>query len=137
MWRVSGATSPSESETREDEAQPEDIEGFHERIRAYAASLPGAKEDHPWGEIAVAIEQGVFLFLGPIREDAPTFSFSVRLPRSGHSLLQSGEARPTGYGFAGTGWVTVTIHQSKMPAVRHVLSWVQESFEAVREGART
>ena len=39
--------------------------GVREKVRAFALSLPGAVEDHPWGEDVVKVRGKIFVFLGP------------------------------------------------------------------------
>ncbi|MDQ3706964.1 MAG: MmcQ/YjbR family DNA-binding protein [Chloroflexota bacterium] len=42
----------------------DDLREAHEQLKAYALSLPGAYEDHPWGESVVKVNKKIFVFFG-------------------------------------------------------------------------
>src|SRR5439155_26012569 len=77
------------------------------QVRAFALSLPGASEDHPWGEDVAKVRGKVFVFLGTASSKSPRMT--VKLVEShGHALSIEG-AEPTGYGLGKSGWVTVPL----------------------------
>ena len=48
-------------------------------VRQFAAGLPGAWEDHPWGESVFKVGKKVFIFLGvPDAEDGLRFTVKLR-----------------------------------------------------------
>lgn len=96
------------------------------KVTEFALSMPGAREDFPWGERVVKVGRKVFVFLGSDGSTEP--SFSVKLVEShGHALATEG-ARPTGYGLAKAGWVTVPIAHVPLATLRE---WVEESYRIV------
>jgi predicted DNA-binding protein (MmcQ/YjbR family) len=100
--------------------------GVREKVRAFALSLPGAVEEHPWGEDVAKAGGKVFVFLGSHRSGRIT----VKLDEShGHALSIEGAA-PTGYGLGRSGWVTVPM---RAPGVSLGLlrDWVEESYRIV------
>ena len=36
----------------------------HESLREFALTLPGAWDDHPWGETVIKVKKKIFVFLG-------------------------------------------------------------------------
>ena len=99
---------------------------MRERIREFALSLPGAVEDHPWGEDVAKVRGKVFVFLGP----SASRRITVKLVEShGHALSIEGAER-TGYGLGASGWVTVPLRARgvTLPLLR---DWVEESYRIV------
>jgi predicted DNA-binding protein (MmcQ/YjbR family) len=97
-----------------------------DKIRAFALSLPGASEDHPWGEDVAKVGRKIFVFLGTGQSRRMT----VKLDEShGHALSIEG-AELTGYGLGKSGWVTVPL---RAPGVSLDLlrDWVEESYRIV------
>jgi predicted DNA-binding protein (MmcQ/YjbR family) len=85
--------------------------------------LPGTREDFPWNELVIKVGAKVFVFLGG---DEP--AITVKLVEShGHALSIEG-ARPTGYGLAKSGWVTVPVSDVPVDTLRE---WVEESYRIV------
>jgi hypothetical protein len=67
------------------------------RLRDVALSLPGAREDFPWGERVAKVNKKVFVFFGHDDETEPSL-ITVKLVEShGHALTIEGTA-PSGYG---------------------------------------
>ena len=87
------------------------IEVAAERIRAFALALPGAWEDHPWGESVAKVGKKVFAFLG-MPEEGGSLSLSVKLPESAEEALSMPFAEPTGYGLGRAGWVSHGSHRA-------------------------
>jgi predicted DNA-binding protein (MmcQ/YjbR family) len=97
-----------------------------DKLLAFALSLPGAYEDHPWGEEVAKVNGKIFVFFGP-----PTSRrMTVKLDEShGHALSIEG-AEPTAYGLGKSGWVTAPV---RAPGVSLDLlrDWVEESYRIV------
>jgi predicted DNA-binding protein (MmcQ/YjbR family) len=99
-----------------------------EALRRFGLGLPGAHEDHPWGELVLKAKGKVFVFLGKPGLD---LKFSVKLPESGERLLDQPFAEPTGYGLGKSGWVTLSFDGHDVPEVREMCAWIEESYRAV------
>lgn len=97
-----------------------------EKLRAFALSLPGAVEDHPWGEDVAKAGGKVFVFLGA----AGSRRMTVKLVESHAHALSIDGAEPTGYGLGKAGWVTVPV---RAPGVSIALlrDWIEESYRVV------
>jgi predicted DNA-binding protein (MmcQ/YjbR family) len=93
-------------------------------LLAFALSLPGAFEDHPWGETVVKVRGKIFVFLGNEGSKAIT----VKLVEAHEHAMSIDGAAPTGYGLGRAGWVTVPL--AGLP--RDVLlDWIEESYRIV------
>jgi predicted DNA-binding protein (MmcQ/YjbR family) len=99
-------------------------------IRSYALSLPGAWEDHPWGESAMKVGKKVFVFMGQGGKGT-ALGLSVKLPESGFEALELPFAEPTGYGLGKGGWVTATFSSGEPVPVELLKGWVLESYRAI------
>ena len=95
-----------------------------EALRKAALAYPETHEDHPWGEIAIKVKGKVFLFMGDT-------GFSVKLPKSGPSVLKKKFAEPTHYGLGKHGWVSCTFARDADVPMKDALAWLDESFRAV------
>lgn len=98
-------------------------------LLAHALSLPGAWEDHPWGETVVKVRKRIFLFAGETRDGG--LGVSVKLPQSADAALSLPFAEPTGYGLGASGWVSARFGERDRPPVDLLLAWVDESFRAI------
>lgn len=99
-------------------------------VREYALGLPGAWEDHPWGESAIKVGKKVFAFLGV---PGTGFGMGVKLPDSSGALLSMPFARPAGYGLGRSGWVEMRFGEddADAPPLDLLLEWIEESYRAV------
>jgi predicted DNA-binding protein (MmcQ/YjbR family) len=94
----------------------------------HALGLPGAYEDHPWGESVAKVGKKVFVFFGVADSADP--GMSVKLPASHPLALAQPGVTSTGYGLGKAGWVTVRFTESGLPY--DVLGeWIDESYRAV------
>lgn len=98
----------------------------HETLLQFALGLPGAWEDHPWGETVVKVAKKVFVFLGT--PDAEEPGASVKLDESHEQALAVPGATPTGYGLGKAGWVSFPL--AAVPD-EVALDWVEESYRRV------
>jgi len=104
-----------------------------ETLREFALRLPETYEDHPWGDTVVKVNKKIFLFLGveePTEQWRPRVG--MKLPESsGHALAFYG-VKPSGYGLAKTGWVSISLmNASALLDTEILLDWVEESYRAV------
>jgi predicted DNA-binding protein (MmcQ/YjbR family) len=94
----------------------------------HALALPGAYEDHPWGESVAKVGKKVFVFFGTADSTNP--GMSVKLPASQPLALAQPGVTSTGYGLGKAGWVTVRFADADLPS--DVLGeWIDESYRAV------
>jgi predicted DNA-binding protein (MmcQ/YjbR family) len=99
-----------------------------EACHTFALGLPGAWEDHPWEESAVAkVGKKIFVFFGQPEEP----SLSVKLPESAGHALSLTAGTPTGYGLGRHGWVSLDLAAADCPETEVLLDWVEESYRTV------
>ncbi|MER6824529.1 MmcQ/YjbR family DNA-binding protein [Streptosporangium sp. NPDC000563] len=104
-----------------------------ETLREFALRLPETYEDHPWDDTVVKVNKKIFLFLGveePTEKWRPRVG--MKLPESsGHALAFHG-VKPSGYGLAKTGWVSISLmNASALLETEILLDWVEESYRAI------
>ncbi len=95
-------------------------------LRAFSFTLPGAWEDHPWGESVAKVDKKVFAFFGL----AGHTSVHLKLPHSGDAALGIRGAEPTGYGLGKAGWVSIPL-DGELPPLEILREWIEESYRAV------
>ena len=101
----------------------------YRQVLAFALALPGAYEDHPWGETVAKVNRKVFVFFGV--EGSPYWpGMTVKLRESNQAALGIPGAAPTGYGLGRSGWVTLSFRESA-PPVAVLTDWVEESYRLV------
>jgi predicted DNA-binding protein (MmcQ/YjbR family) len=100
-------------------------------VLPYALSLPGAREEYPWGERVVKAGKKVFAFLGAAFEEREHFGMSVKLPESGDAVLKRKGVTPTGYGLGKSGWVSIRIERGSAFDADELRAWILESYRAV------
>jgi predicted DNA-binding protein (MmcQ/YjbR family) len=99
-----------------------------EALRKLALAYPEAREDFPWGERALKVQDKVFVFM---HYDASLLSLSLKLPKSHGTALMLSFVEPTGYGLGRSGWVTARFGRGRQPPLRLLGAWVEESYRAV------
>lgn len=99
-----------------------------EQLKEYALSLPGAWEDHPWGESAAKVGVKVFAFFGV---PSTGLGMSVKLPHSAEALLSLPFTRPAGYNLGKSGWVEMHFTGHDAPPLALLLDCVEESYRAI------
>ncbi len=96
-------------------------------LREFALSLPGAYEDHPWGERVVKVNRKVFVFLGMDGSAEP--GVGLKLVTSHPMALAQPGVTPMGYGLGRAGWVWVLLGpETPLEMLR---DWAIESYRAV------
>jgi predicted DNA-binding protein (MmcQ/YjbR family) len=97
-----------------------------EKLRAFALSLPDAREDHPWGEDVVKVRGKIFVFLG----GAASRRMTVKLEESHAHALSIDGTELTGYGLGKAGWVTVPLRAPGL-TLELLRDWIEESYRIV------
>lgn len=106
-------------------------EALVERLRAFAFALPGAFEDHPWGESVAKVGKKVFVFFGHGDVPKEEFGFCVKLPDSGLEAKLLPFVEPSTYGLGKHGWVMVAIGAQQAGMEATFRQWILESYRAV------
>jgi predicted DNA-binding protein (MmcQ/YjbR family) len=107
------------------------LKDVHEELIEYALALPGAFEDHPWGERVAKVGKKVFVFFGRSEASDPRLTLAVKLPQSGVAALDQAFTEPTGYGLGKSGWVSATFRPGEKIPVELLRAWVLESYRAI------
>jgi predicted DNA-binding protein (MmcQ/YjbR family) len=102
----------------------------HARLVEFALSLPGAWEDHPWGEVVAKVGKKVFVFFGTGDGTHPP-GMSVKLSESHEAAVGVPGVSPTGYGLGKAGWVSLSFGGAGVPGVGVLTDWVEESYRMV------
>lgn len=103
-----------------------------EKVRDYALGLPGAAEEHPWGETVAKVNKKVFVFLG-VDDGSYPLGVTVKLKDEtahAHALACPG-AEPAGYGLGKAGWVSIPLEPKGAPAAELLCDWVEESYRTI------
>jgi predicted DNA-binding protein (MmcQ/YjbR family) len=98
-----------------------------ERLRAFALTLPGAYEDHPWGETVVKVGKKVFVFLG--LDASSDAGVGMKLVASQSLAVAQPRVEPMGYNLGRSGWVWVKLEDG--PPFEFLRDWVMESYRAI------
>jgi predicted DNA-binding protein (MmcQ/YjbR family) len=98
-------------------------------LLSFSLTLPGAFEDHPWGEAVAKVNGKIFVFFGA-GEGTSTIAIAVKLDDSLEQALAVPGAAPTGYGLGRAGWVTVPLLRTT-PPLDVLKDWVEESYRRV------
>jgi predicted DNA-binding protein (MmcQ/YjbR family) len=99
-----------------------------EPVRAFAAALPGAWEDHPWGESVFKVAKKVFVFFG-VLEEKPGLHLTVKLRDSHEEAMAFDWVTPAGYGLDRGGWVTCDVPDDA--PIEMITGWIEESYRLV------
>ena len=106
-----------------------DARATRRSILKFALGLPGAYEDHPWGEDVAKVDKKVFVFLG-LGDDSANLAMTVKLNESLEQAMTVPGAAPTGYGLGRAGWVTIPFRDTTPPNAV-LKDWVEESYRLV------
>jgi predicted DNA-binding protein (MmcQ/YjbR family) len=114
------------------------LDAAAKELLAYAHSLPGAWEDHPWpGETVAKVGKKVFVFSGwQVARDArpgrkapdQVWGISVKLVQSHAEARSLPFTEPTGYGLGKAGWVSAKFSAGETPMLNLLKSWIRESY---------
>jgi predicted DNA-binding protein (MmcQ/YjbR family) len=108
-----------------------DLKKLAAALRAHALTLPGAWEDHPWGENVAKVGKKVFVFFGVPDARGEELAVCVKLPRSGVAALDRDCCEPAGYGLGKSGWVAAKFGAAQAPELAVLKAWIEESYRAV------
>ncbi len=103
-----------------------------EKVREFALGMPGAVEEHPWGETVAKVNKKVFVFLG-VDDGSYPVTITVKLKDESahaHALTCPG-AGPAGYGLGKSGWVSLPLEQEGAPSAELLCDWVEESYRTI------
>ena len=100
-----------------------------QEVYDYALSLPGAWEDHPWGENVAKVGNKVFLFSG--WHEGTEWGVSVKLVQSLAAAMALPFCEATRYGLGKAGWVSARFAAGEKPLTELLKSWVRESYSNI------
>lgn len=103
----------------------------HEALLRHALSLPGTREDRPWGERVAKVGEKVFVFFGKSSPEEPRLLLCVKLPISGLAALDLPFCQPANYGMGKHGWVMATFLPGDRPPLELLRVWILESYRAI------
>jgi predicted DNA-binding protein (MmcQ/YjbR family) len=103
-------------------------DALRDAARAFAASLPEAWEDHPWGESVYKVGKKVFVFFG-VLEAQSGLHFTVKLRDSHEEAMAFEWVAPAGYGLDRGGWVSCVAPDDA--PLEMITAWILESYRAV------
>ena len=104
------------------------LEKLATELRAIALEYPETYEEQPWGDRVVKVKGKIFFLCG-VHEGL--LYATVKVPKSGKTILKRPNAEPTHYGMGKHGWVTLKFKTTKEVPVAELREWMDESFEAV------
>lgn len=99
-----------------------------EAARSFAAGLPEAWEDHPWGESVYKVGKKVFVFFGVLESDTG-LRLTMKLRDSHEEALAFEWVVPAGYGLDRGGWVTCVAPDDA--PIDMITGWIEESYRLV------
>jgi predicted DNA-binding protein (MmcQ/YjbR family) len=98
---------------------------------AYAASFPGAWEDHPWDHTVMKVGKKVFVFFGGAASPPGEISLTVKLPISYEMALTLPCMSPAGHGLWKGGWAALRQHEGDDIDLPTIRGWIDQSYRAV------
>lgn len=101
------------------------------RLIAFAATFPGAWEDHPWDHTVMKVGQKIFVFFGGAAAPDGTLSVTVKLPISYEMALTLPYMKPSGHGLWKAGWAQLTQLDGEEFDLDTIEAWIVQSYRAV------
>jgi predicted DNA-binding protein (MmcQ/YjbR family) len=98
---------------------------------AFAATMPGAWEDHPWDHTVMKVGQKVFVFFGGAASPLDELSVTVKLPVSYEMALTLPHMRPAGHGLWKGGWAQLSQSTGEDFDLGTIRGWILQSYRAV------
>ena len=101
------------------------------RLIAFAATFPGAWEDHPWEHTVMKVGKKVFVFFGGAASPKDTLSLTTKLPISAEMALTLPFTEPAGHGLGKAGWIQSRLRDSDEIDEETFRGWIVQSYKAV------
>lgn len=98
---------------------------------AFAATYPGAWEDHPWDHTVMKVGKKVFVFFGGAASPEGVLSVTVKLPVSYEMALTLPYMKGAGHGLWKGGWAQLTQHDGDDFDLETLRGWIDQSYRAV------
>jgi predicted DNA-binding protein (MmcQ/YjbR family) len=98
---------------------------------AYAATFPGAWEDHPWDHTVMKVGKKVFVFFGGAASPPGELSLTVKLPVSYEMALTLPYVSPAGHGLWKGGWAALRQRDGDAIDLATIRGWIHQSYRAV------
>ncbi len=98
---------------------------------AYAATFPGAWEDHPWDHTVMKVGKKVFVFFGGAASPPGELSVTVKLPISYEMALTLPYMSPAGHGLWKGGWARLSQRDGDDIDLDTIRGWIDQSYRAV------
>ena len=108
-----------------------DAKEAERRLIAFAATFPGAWEDHPWDHTVMKVGPKVFVFFGGAAAAPDTLSVTVKLPISYEMALTLPFMRPAGHGLWKGGWAQLSQVTGDDFDLETIRGWIAQSYRAV------
>ena len=108
-----------------------DAKAAEAELIAYAATFPGAWEDHPWDHTVMKVGKKVFVFFGGAASAPGEMSLTVKLPVSYEMALTLPCMSPAGHGLWKAGWARLLQHDGDDIDVETIRGWIVQSYRAV------
>lgn len=101
------------------------------QLIAFAATFPGAWEDHPWEHTVMKVGAKVFVFFGGAAAPPDTLSVTVKLPISYEMALTLPFMKPAGHGLWKGGWAQLSQTTGDDFDLETIRGWIVQSYRAV------
>ena len=98
---------------------------------AFAATFPGAWEDHPWEHTVMKVGKKVFVFFGGAASPPGELSLTVKLPISYEMALTLPFMSPAGHGLWKGGWAALRQQDGDDIDLETIRGWIIQSYRAV------
>lgn len=108
-----------------------DAKAAEAELIAFAATMPGAWEDHPWDHTVMKVGPKIFVFFGGAASEPDVLSVTVKLPVSSEMALTLDYTTPAGYGMGKHGWVHAVQSSGETFDLETLRGWIVQSYKAV------
>ena len=108
-----------------------DAKAAEAELIAFAATFPGAWEDHPWDHTVMKVGKKVFIFFGGAASPPGEISLTVKLPISYEMALTLPYMSPAGHGLWKGGWAALRQHDGDTIDLATIRGWIVQSYRAV------
>jgi predicted DNA-binding protein (MmcQ/YjbR family) len=108
-----------------------DAKAAEKALIAFAATFPGAWEDHPWDHTVMKVGKKVFVFFGGAASPPGEISLTVKLPVSYEMALTLPYMSPAGHGLWKGGWAALRQHDGDAIDLETIRGWIVQSYRAV------